>query len=285
MHGRRVLKRAHGLPGATTSSRVLQLPKVEDPRGNLAFLEERRHVGFELNGVRWLRHDHVLAPWRKPVIVPGAAVIVAAFGALRVRVVGPAGKRSFDLLTPDCALHLGPKERGYVSALGGCSQAFVVTEQRESVKRAVQCPAPLRVSAARSRVEDCRGVELISKTWRDPTVVVAEGRRNIPFKVRRVYFLYGVPRGGVRGAHAHTDLHQVLIAVRGSFEVVLDDGWRKRTVRLESSEKGLLLVPGIWRELRDFSKGAVCLVLASDIYRADGYVRDYTVFCERIKLP
>ena len=107
---------------------------------------------------------------------------------------------------------------------------------------------------------------------------VVEQRKDVPFDIARVYWLYDVPGGEERGAHAHRTLCQLLVAVSGSFDVVLDDGKRKQTFTLNRPYQGLLLVPGIWRELKNFSSGSVCMVLASQVYEKEDYIRDYQEF-------
>jgi len=102
--------------------------------------------------------------------------------------------------------------------------------------------------------------------------------KNVPFEVKRVYYLYDVPGGEGRGGHAHKELQQFIIAVSGAFDVLLDDGTNKKIVHLDRSFYGLHVVPGIWRELLNFSSGAVCLVLASHLFDADDYLRDYNSF-------
>ena len=108
-------------------------------------------------------------------------------------------------------------------------------------------------------------------------LAVAEGV-TLPFAIARAYWLYDVPAGSTRGGHAHRRLQQVLIALSGSFDVVLDDGRARKTVSLNRPDRGLYLPRGIWRELENFSAGAVCLVLASEPYDESEYVRDYGEF-------
>jgi len=100
----------------------------------------------------------------------------------------------------------------------------------------------------------------------------------IPFKMKRLYYLYDIPGGESRGAHAHKELEQLIIAASGSVDITLDDGKKKRTFKLTKPHYGLYLPSGIWREINNFSSGAICLVLASQIYNADDYVRDYDDF-------
>jgi hypothetical protein len=105
-----------------------------------------------------------------------------------------------------------------------------------------------------------------------------EGGNHIPFDIKRVYYLYDVPGGSERGGHAHKDLHQLIIAMSGSFDVVLDDGDSKKRVHLCRSYYGLYVCPMIWRELDNFSSGSVCMVLASNVYDEADYYRDYAEF-------
>ncbi len=100
----------------------------------------------------------------------------------------------------------------------------------------------------------------------------------IPFDIKRVYYLYDVPSDAYRGGHAHKEQLELLIALSGSFEVTLDDGKSKRSIILNKPNKGLLIPKGIWRELQDFSSGSVCLVLASDVFDEEDYIRDYNDF-------
>lgn len=109
-----------------------------------------------------------------------------------------------------------------------------------------------------------------------------EGRHHVPFDIRRVYYLYDVPGGAERGGHAHRGLHQLLVAMSGSFDVVLDDGRERRRVHLNRSYFGLYVCPMIWRELDNFSSGSVCMVLASDRYDEADYFRDYQAFLKEI---
>lgn len=100
----------------------------------------------------------------------------------------------------------------------------------------------------------------------------------LPYEMKRVYYLYDVPGGAERGGHSHIDQQEFLIALSGSFEVVLNDGEQETTVNLNIPNKGLLIPKGIWRELKNFSSGAVCLVIASDVYLEEDYIRDFDDF-------
>lgn len=135
----------------------------------------------------------------------------------------------------------------------------------------------------RSTVYDCTVIELDRHhSDRKGNISVVENGRDVPFNVKRAYYLYDVPGGESRGGHAHKELRQLIIAASGSFTVTLDDGHVKRTFTLNRPYQGLYVVPGIWRTLDDFSSGAVCMVLASEKYDEADYIRDYEKFLRYI---
>lgn len=109
-------------------------------------------------------------------------------------------------------------------------------------------------------------------------ITIIQNGYDLPFDVRRVYYLYDVPSGSDRGGHAHKSLYQLIVAASGSFDVILDDGRYKKIIQLNRPNFGLLVVPGIWREIVNFSSGAICLVLASSKYEELDYIRDYIEF-------
>ena len=124
-------------------------------------------------------------------------------------------------------------------------------------------------------LEKCRNIDLPKISEPRGNLTFVEGGSHIPFDIRRVYFLYDVPGGAERGGHAHKGLHQLIIAMSGSFDVLLDDGFNKQRFHLNRSYFGLYVCPMIWRELDNFSSGSVCLVLASNIYEESDYYRNY----------
>lgn len=115
-------------------------------------------------------------------------------------------------------------------------------------------------------------------------LTVAEANKNIPFDIKRVYWLYDVPSGECRGGHAHKQIKEILIAVSGSFHVTLDNGKEKQTFLLNHPYQGLLIDTKTWRTLDDFSSGAVCVVLASDFYDENDYIYDYNDFLQYINV-
>ena len=136
-----------------------------------------------------------------------------------------------------------------------------------------------KVGAITTSVFDCTLLDLPKiKTNGGHITSINNGGGNIPFDIKRVYYLYDIPGGEGRGAHAHKHLKQLFVAVSGSFEVKVDDGNTKRTYSLTRPYYGLYLPPGLWRELDNFSSGSTCLVLASEKYEEEDYIRDYQVF-------
>ena len=110
-----------------------------------------------------------------------------------------------------------------------------------------------------------------------------EGGRHVPFRIERIYYLYDVPGGAERGGHAHQQLEQLIVAMSGSFDVILDDGRSKKRIHLNRPYFGLLVRPMIWRELDNFSSGSVCMALASRPYEESDYYRDYPAFLKALK--
>lgn len=129
-----------------------------------------------------------------------------------------------------------------------------------------------------NKLEHCRLLDLPKITEPRGNLTFVEGQRHVPFDIKRVYYTYDVPGGSDRGGHAHKRLHQLIIAMSGSFDVVLDDGSEKKRFHLNRSYFGLYVCPMMWRELDNFSSGSVCLVLASELFDPDDYYRDYDLF-------
>lgn len=129
----------------------------------------------------------------------------------------------------------------------------------------------------------CRIIELPQIPDARGNLTFVEGSRHIPFEIRRVFYLYDVPGGTTRAGHAHKRLQQFVIAMSGSFDVVLDDGFSQHTYHLNRSYYGLYLPPLVWRELTNFSSGSVCVVFASEVYEEEDYYRDHGEFREAVR--
>ncbi len=282
-------------------ARIIELPKFLDVRGNLSFAEQYTHIPFEIRRVYWL-YD-----------VPGGIargghaeknneeLIIALSGAFEI--VIDDGKRSktfvlnrsyYGLYIPKglwreikefstnaLALEFGSipySADDYISDYNSFLEYSRCAESNISI-------SPLKERnkeiGKRFNVFDCTMVELDKHhSDRKGNLTVVENGLTLPFDVKRVYYLYDVPGGENRGSHAHKELSQLIIAASGSFTVTLDDGHNKRSFFLNRPYQGLYVKPGMWRDLIDFSSGAVCMVLASDVYKTEDYIRDYNSFKE-----
>lgn len=130
----------------------------------------------------------------------------------------------------------------------------------------------------KTKIADCQVIDLGKIHSRSGNITISEGNKLLPFSVKRVYYLYDVPGGAERGGHAHKNLYQLIVAASGSFDVKLEDGFNSKTLNLNHPYTGLLVTPGIWREIINFSSGSICLVLASELFNEIDYIRDYNVF-------
>ena len=132
-------------------------------------------------------------------------------------------------------------------------------------------------------IENCRIIELPKINNPLGNLTFIEGTRHIPFEIKRVYYLYDVPGGAERGGHAHKELLQFVIAMSGSFDIHLEDGYQKKSFHLDRSYYGLYICPMIWRTIDNFSSGSVCMALGSDFYNESDYYRDYDKFIEVVR--
>tara|TARA_R110001599_G_scaffold9386_3_gene46396 strand:- start:10803 stop:11210 length:408 start_codon:yes stop_codon:yes gene_type:complete len=128
----------------------------------------------------------------------------------------------------------------------------------------------------KNTIENCKIVNLNFN--KSNTNITIENNIDIPFDVKRIYYLYGIQNNSIRGEHAHKDLYQLIIGLNDGLKIKIDDGENKKTVTLNSQNKGLLIVPGIWRTLTEFSSESICLVLASEFYSENDYIRNYNEF-------
>ena len=135
----------------------------------------------------------------------------------------------------------------------------------------------------KTSVYDCSIIELPKIKNRAGNITPINNEINVPFDVKRVFYIYDIPGGEDRGAHAHKECHQFLVAASGSFEIEMDDGINKRTITLNRPNYGLHIPPGIWAAEKGFSSGSVCLVLASHYYDESDYIREYMLYKEFVK--
>lgn len=286
---------------------IISLPKITDPRGNLSFLEGNKHIPFEIKRAYWIydvpggetRGGHAFREQQEFIVaMSGSFDVVIDTGKGRKKKFSlnrsymglyvPAGcwRQMTNFSTNSIALVLASTpyhESDYIRNF----DEFCIFASEPINSSSVLIPNNLHFTnpmykAPTSSVHDCKVIEL-DKNHRDKgNITVVENGNIIPFDINRVYYLYDVPGGEERGGHGHKELYQILIAAGGSFDVILDDGNEKRTVHLNRPYQGLKIVPGIWRELVNFSSGSCCLVLASHSYDEGDYIREYGEF-ERLK--
>lgn len=284
--------------------KIIQLPKMGDRRGNLSVVEQLKQVPFKIERAFWI-YD-----------VPGDAVRGGhAFRETEEFVVALSG--SFDVVLHDGekeqVFHLNRSYYGvYVPKMmwremrnfSTNSLALVVasTPYREEdyimeFEEFLLVKSEKRKGSSEERivnseegkeknewhiknpsVYDCSVIDLPKYMFDEGNLTWVQGGENVPFDLKRTFYLYDIPGGEARGAHAHKECHQFLIAASGAFEVVLDDGVNKRTVMLNRPFCGLHIPPGIWAAEQGFSSGSVCLVLASETYEESDYIRNYEDF-------
>ena len=128
------------------------------------------------------------------------------------------------------------------------------------------------------RIENCKKILFPKIEDYRGNLAFVENLKHIPFEIKRIYYLFDIPKGSKRGGHAHKDLHQIIIPISGSFEVIIDDGIKNKRILLDKANEGLLITPYIWREIENFTEGSIALVLASNFYDEKDYFRDYENF-------
>lgn len=287
--------------------KIIELPKFLDARGNLSFAEQLNHIPFEIKRTYWIYDVPGGEERGGHAFKENQEFIVALSGAFDVVVDDGENKKTFSLnrsyyglyvpaglwreinnfSTNSLALEFGSEhysEEDYIRDYDKYLQYRKVEEFKCSK---VQEFKPLNSlnnlnslnPSHKYNVFDCTMVELDRHhSDRKGNLSVVENGQTLPFDVKRVYYLYDVPGGENRGAHAHKELSQLIIAASGSFTVTLDDGKCKRSFFLNRPYQGLYVKPGMWRDLDDFSSGAVCMVLASEVYQKEDYIRDYHEF-------
>lgn len=136
------------------------------------------------------------------------------------------------------------------------------------------------MNSNKSTVYDCSIIHLPRIEYRAGNITPIENFKNIPFEMKRIFYIYDIPGGEDRGAHAHKECHQFMIAASGSFDIFMDDGKNNKTISLNRPNLGVHIPPGIWSREQNFSSGAICLVLTSSLYDAEDYIREYDYFME-----
>lgn len=281
--------------------RIIDLPKFLDERGNLSFVENNNQIPFTIKRTYWL-YD-----------VPGGEsrgghaeknneeLVVAISGSFEIYVDDGKESRTFTLnrsyyglyipkglwreikefSSNSVALEFGSIPYDVCDYIRDYNEFLEFSKSLSDYKKIKDAPQITFLDTNKYNVFDCTMIELDKHhSNRRGNLTVVENGQTLPFDVKRVYYLYDIPGGESRGAHAHKQLSQLIVAASGSFRVTLDDGKVKRSFILNRPYQGLYVKPGIWRDLDDFSAGAVCMVLASDIYIVDDYIRSYDEYID-----
>ena len=281
---------------------IIQLPRFLDDRGNLSFFENDVQIPFEITRVHWI-YDVPGGETRGGVAYKTTEeFIVAMSGSFDVVVRDGKQEWRFSLNRSYMGVYI---PAGYWRAVENFSSNSVaviaastfynpsdavrdINELKTNDASVIPNESPCSMSRDKSLnvvkkhlVNECEIVELDRHhSQRKGDISVVENEKEVPFDVKRIYYLYDVPGGADRGGHAHKELYQLIVAVSGAFTVTLDDGTNKKAFTLNRPYQGLLVKPGIWRTLTDFSSGSICVVLASEKYDEKDYIRSYSEFVE-----
>lgn len=287
------------------SAKIIELPKILDERGNLTFVEGMNHLPFSIErtyhiydvpggeyrgGHAFMKQDQcviALSGSFDVVVDDGTEENVFSMNRSYYGVYIPCmhWRRIENFSTNAVCLVLSSTkyfEHDYIRDYSEFKR-LLKSSKLPYVKVAdavEQVQVPVVKKKKTPNVYNAEIVEFPRIGQRNGHVSVIEGENDLPFSIKRVFYLYDIPAGEDRGAHAHKECHQFLIAASGSFEVQLDDGRNKRTVRLERPYYGLHIPPGIWASELAFSSGAICLVLTSHSYDENDYIRKYEDFLE-----
>lgn len=287
-------------------AKILGLPKIEDPRGNLSIIEQFKHIPFEIKRTYWI-YD---VPGGKDrgghAYKENEEFIVALSGSFDVLLSDGVSEQKFQLNRSYSGLYVPKGMWRTMTNFSTNSLALVLSATMydendyimdfeefkqwridnlkskpllDSIISNKVCDSKVifKVDDSKS-VFDCSLYELNKMHDVEGNLTYIYENIHVPFPINRVFYSYDIPGGEDRGAHAHKECHQFIIAASGSFEVVLDDGINKRTIQLNRPFWGLHVPPGIWASEQGFSSGSICLVLASHGYSEEDYIRDYDSF-------
>lgn len=280
---------------------LFNLPKVEDSRGNLSFLEESGDIPFKIARVYWIydvpggqkRGSHAFKTQHE--------IIIALSGSFDIVLNDGKEDRKYSLNRSYKALYVPPLMWRYIDNFSTNSVCLVISsgaynpdeyirnfkQFRQILKTEIQIPpvsacTSLPDSQAKTEikhfsVDDCHTINLpVIQHHRAGSLTPIHNSIDIPFDIKRIFFVYDIPYGKKRGIHAHKHCHQFIIAAAGSFDIEIDDGNKKRKVNMNCPIQGFHILPGIWSKEFNYSSGAICLVLASDVYTEDDYIRKYS---------
>lgn len=293
----------------TRKCELLNFPKIKDDRGNLSFLEAGKQLPFDLARAYWIYdvpggEQHGGHAFRSQ-----DECIIALSGSFDVRIRTAQGEERHSLNRSYHGLYVpagnwrslenfSTNALGLVLSSGSYDpkeyirdfeqvQTLYAASEREILSRSASLKRDISSRSAADKplqdkpqysVRDCRLVELPTHHDREGNLTAVNGMLEVPFDLKRIYYVYDIPYGSQRGGHAHKQLKQWIIAAGSCFDVLLDDGREQQRFRLDRPNLALEIQAGIWREISNFASGAVVLVLASELFSEADYLRDYKQF-------
>lgn len=278
---------------------IIELPRVTDRRGNLSFIEAEKHIPFQIARAYWIydipggqkRGSHAFKSQHE--------VIIALSGSFDILLDDGKEKRKYTLNRSYNALYVPNMLWRSLENFSTNALCLVLTSEPYREEDYIRNYKDFRRKISSERTEgeqtlfsgdltnhlpqyntvfDCSLIEFPVIRNRAGNITPVHGSENIPFDIKRVFYIYDIPSGEKRGMHAHKHCHEILIAASGSFEVELDDGVNKKSILLNRPMYGLHIPPGVWATEKEYSSGVVCLALASDVYESDDYINTYSDF-------
>ncbi|WP_036930766.1 WxcM-like domain-containing protein [Prevotella sp. 10(H)] len=248
--------------------RFIELPQITDRRGNLSFMEAGRHIPFSIGRTCWIYNIGKGQKWEDHKSEPLRKLIISLSGNFEILISDGEEKHRYTLDHPNTSFYIPEKLSFSIENFSSDAVCLIITSDAVNENSHIADLKPKSYT-----VEDCSLIKL-------PEIEngIGNSANNLPFDVKRIFYIYDIPIGKVRGMHAHKLCHEVLVAANGSFEVELDDGVNRKTILLDSPDYGLYIPPGIWATERNYASGTVCLALASDIYDKDNYINAYPDF-------
>ena len=294
-----------------TDCKIISLPKIGDERGNLSIIEQIKQIPFEIKRAHWIydvpggvnRGGHAYKETEEFIVALSGSFDVQVSDGTKKKIF-PLNRSYYGLYVPkgiwrtmtnfstnSLALVLSSTDydkNDYIMdyeeyKLWAKDKTVMIDSSKGNTSVKVNNPITKNLLHSGKSVFDCSLCELNKMHDPEGNLTYIYQNVHVPFPVNRVFYSYDIPGGEDRGAHAHKKCHQFLIAASGSFEVSLDDGTNKRTVLLNRPFWGLHVPPGIWASEQGFSSGSICLVLASEGYSEDDYIRNYDDYLNYLK--
>lgn len=286
---------------AAKNERIIELPKIYDERGNLSFIEGMNHIPFAIERTYWIydvpggefRGSHAFRHQQEFIVALSGSFDVVLHDGVEERkyqlnrsyrglyVPRMMWRRMENFSTNSLCLILSSAKYDEDDYIRDFDDFLSLLRQGgislPSVRESVMTLSPAD-DFRTNRLEACRVFPLPKVNDPAGNLTALNNGADLPFDVKRVFYIYDIPAGTTRGAHAHRETYQFIVAASSSFDLTLDDGHETRIVRLDRPYYGLLVVPGVWCRLENFSSAAVCMVLASDNYKPEDYICDYDEF-------